>query len=328
MVHHAVVERQVLHPIADELYRLLREMDPARWRDEWEGKARARMLALRDRIQQLMEDRAFSRASSGEAAPLKERLLELANLIETAMPRPGQGRLKASWGEFRQKMVPAYERLAGTLSVMDIHVPSLRPTNYLRNVFHIFNGVWALTFVHHLMSMLSIQIFAVVFTTICWTLEWLRRDRPEMNARIMRVFKPIAHPHESWRVNSATWYGTSFLFLAFCGDLAAITTALVVLALGDPSAAVIGRRFGRIKLVHGRSLEGTLAFTVFAGLGAFGALSFYHPEFTLPQAALVALAGAVPGALAELFSRRVDDNFSVPVCAASGVLILRAIAGF
>ncbi|MFN3201485.1 MAG: diacylglycerol/polyprenol kinase family protein [Bradymonadia bacterium] len=314
-------------PVAEELYRLLREMDPARWKDEWEGKARDRMLALRERLHQMLEDRALS-APSAEA--LKERLAELAHLIETAMPRPGQPveRLKGSWGEFRLKMVPAYERLAGTLSGMDIHVPSLRPTNYRRNVFHAFNGIWALTFVHHIMSMLGIQIFAVVFTTICWTTEFLRRRSPELNARIMRLFKPIAHPHETWRVNSATWYATSFLFLAFCGDLAAVSVALIVLALGDPAAAIIGRRFGRTKLVHGRSLEGTLAFVAFGALGAFVTLSIYHPEFTAAQAVAVAFAGAVPGALAELFSRRVDDNFSVPVCTATGVLVLRALAGF
>lgn len=321
-----MVQNQALNPrpIAEELYRLLREMDPARWRDDLADRAHVRLLALRERIQQVME------AQQGAAAPLRERMAELAHLIETAMPRPGLPveRLKGNWGEFRQKMVPAYERLAGTLSVMDIHVPSLRPTNYRRNVFHAFNGVWALTFVHHVMTLFQIQVFAVVFATTCWTLEWLRRRKPELNTRIMKVFKPIAHPHESWRVNSATWYGTSFLFLAFCGDLAAISVSLIVLALGDPAAAIIGRRFGRIKLIHGRSLEGTLSFVVFGAAGALGVLSLYHPELTFHQAVAVAFAGAVPGALAELFSRRVDDNFSVPVCTATGVLALRALAGF
>ena len=39
------------------------------------------------------------------------------------------------------------------------------------------------------------------------------------------------------------------------------------------------------------------------------------------------LGAALPGALAELFSRRIDDNLSIPVSVALGLLLTQAIVG-
>ena len=60
-------------------------------------------------------------------------------------------------------------------------------------------------------------------------------------------------------------------------------------------------------------------------LVAFGALSIWHPELSVTQALVVAAAGAVPAALAELFARRVDDNLAIPVVAALGVVAATAL---
>jgi dolichol kinase len=86
-------------------------------------------------------------------------------------------------------------------------------------------------------------------------------------------------------------------------------------------AALVGRRFGRIKLLHGRSLEGSLAFIASGALAAFGLLMVFHPALGLGNAAAMALAGALAGAVAELVSFRVDDNFSIPLSAASGAAL-------
>jgi dolichol kinase len=60
-------------------------------------------------------------------------------------------------------------------------------------------------------------------------------------------------------------------------------------------------------------------------LVAFAGLMVFHPALGLSAAALIALAGAVAGAVAELVSLRVDDNFSIPVSAAVGAWVVQSL---
>jgi dolichol kinase len=78
----------------------------------------------------------------------------------------------------------------------------------------------------------------------------------------------------------------------------------------------VGRRYGSTKLVNGRSLEGTMAYAVVAFLGSLAVLAAWHGEVPPSLGLLAAAVAAVTGALAELFSKRVDDNFAVPVAVA------------
>ena len=90
--------------------------------------------------------------------------------------------------------------------------------------------------------------------------------------------------------------------LAVTGDLMLITIALAVLAVGDPMAALVGRRFGTIKLVNGRSLQGTLAFVAVATAAAALALSAYFPDLGAAHGGARATSGTA-GALAVALCR-------------------------
>ncbi|MGB1275120.1 MAG: diacylglycerol/polyprenol kinase family protein [Nannocystaceae bacterium] len=142
----------------------------------------------------------------------------------------------------------------------------------------------------------------------------------------MKVFQPVAHPHETWRINSATWYASALVMLALTGEPIVQTTAVVVLGVGDPIAALVGRRFGRHKLINGRSVEGSLAFLVTSACAAAGVLLALH-GLSLVAATTIALAAAVPATFAELVSRRVDDNLTIPLSAAAGALAALGIVG-
>ena len=68
------------------------------------------------------------------------------------------------------------------------------------------------------------------------------------------------------------------------------------------------------------SLEGSLAFVVSAAVATVALLLVFSP-LGVGAAVTVALAAAVAGAVAELVSLRVDDNFSIPLSAAAGVAL-------
>lgn len=186
-----------------------------------------------------------------------------------------------------------------------------RPANLARTIFHVGSGVVALTFVRVLPTRAWLVAAAAAFATFAWTCEILRRRSPAINARLMRFFGPVAHAHEWREVNSATWYATALVLMALVVPLDAAEVGIVVLAVADPMAGFVGRRFGRRRLASGRSFEGAAAFALSGALAAF-AWTSVAGTFEGSRLA-IAIVGGIVGALVELFVARVDDNLAIPL---------------
>jgi dolichol kinase len=149
-------------------------------------------------------------------------------------------------------------------------------------------------------------------------METARRVSPRANDRLMALFAPVAHAHERNHVNSSTWYATAVMILAVFAAPPVAAIAVGVLGIADPVAALWGRRFGRIRLRAGRSLEGSLGFVVSGSLTAFAVATALLPGTTLAHA-IVALVAGLVGALTEVFSTRLDDNLTIPLAVAASV---------
>ena len=304
--------------VALQLHALLRDLDPKRFRVSAEATVRERFAALEATVSRLVEE-----APSWDEFPkrLLEALSRLRAQLAAGLPEPTlptADALRAEYAALRDRLQPAYEELAERLRDARIHVPSLRPTNYRRNLVHVGFGIFAVGLVVGMPQAWLLPI-AAAWTGLAWTLEVTRRRWPGWNEWLMmNLFGGVAHPHERSQVNSATWYATAMTLLALVDSLPTIVVALAVLGFGDPAAAIVGRRWGKIRLVHGRSLEGSMTF---AAVGtAAAAISLLILGLDAPFVSLLAVAagGALAGAIGELFSLRVDDNFSVPLSAAAG----------
>lgn len=288
--------------LALQLHRLLSEIDPVRWKDEMAAALKSGLADLQPR--------------------LARRHTTLADTIKAELPASDT---RSSWLTFKQRMQPAYMEFAKRLQAAQVHVPSLRPTNYRRSLLHVSSGVFAV-FCIEVLPWWMLTAIAVAWATFAWTCEISRRLSPRVNALLMKLFKPVAHDHETHKVNSATWYASALLLLALTHEPLWCVAGVAVLGIGDPVAGLIGRRFGRVRLMHGRSLEGTAAFFVSAMLVTLGLFVFLH-DVSLGRALLLASAAGFAGAIAELVSLRVDDNFSIPVSAAAGVAVVGALLG-
>lgn len=307
--------------LAEEFHDFLRALEAGAWPDDAVTEAHARLQRLSAMAEETLanpapvDDPQFDR--------VRQRLHDVAGLVDHA-PAVGLSvtALRHEWQAFRGRAYPTYEALVASLHFEDIHVPALRPTNYARNVFHVLSGLVAFVSIQYLMTPTGLIWTAGTFAVTSWALEALRRAYPTLNRRLMAVFAPMAHQHEYYRVNSGTWYATALLILALFGSPMTCTLAVTVLALGDPAAALIGRRFGRIKIVSGRSLEGSLAFVLVSGLAAFAILQLRYPQLGFQTSLALALAGAVAGSLAELYSRKLDDNFTIPVAVGLAVSLV------
>jgi len=110
---------------------------------------------------------------------------------------------------------------------------------------------------------------------------------------------------------------------------AAYVLPLAVLTISDTAAALVGRRFGRLRFAVGdgsKSWEGVLAFSVSAWLVSFAALTLLTALDPVRTGAL-SLAAAAVGAAVEAASTRGADNLLLPI-ALYGVTSLVLEHGF
>lgn len=299
--------------LALELHALLRDIDPARWRREAEEAVRARIAAWSARAGSVLtrtgEDASYADLAGSVAAAQA--------VLDRGVPPEGLGsrEWKVAWRRYRVELTHAYHGLSDTLAAWDIHVPSMRPTNYARNVLHVTSALIAVGLLELAPSAWLVPI-GVFFVASAFLMETTRRFSPRINDALMWVFGAVAHPHETYRVNSASWYTIALLTLAILDVPQAAALGLVALGFGDPAAALVGRAYGRTRLINGRSLEGSLAFVGATVLAGTTLLRIVHPELGWAVTLAAAVTAGVVGAVVELLSRRIDDNLSIPVTAA------------
>lgn len=310
---------------SSDLHSLLRKIDPSAFREEIEAEARAQLSRIVARVRSLCADSA-SETAGGASDALRQKLTQLMAALERAQ-QIETASVRAFWAAFQREVHPAYESLAAWLRSSALPAPSFRPTNYARSLFHIGSALLAL-----LVLVLAPwpgfpTLLAGVLCGTAWSLEVARRRSPRANDRLMRFFGAVAHAHERHRVNSSTWYMTALLLLSSLVEPAVSAIAVAVLGFGDPAAALVGRRFGRIRLRAGRSLEGSCGFVAAASLVAFVVASVLLPG-TFAVHLIIALVAGVTGAVVEMFSTSVDDNLTIPLAVAASVRATLALISY
>jgi len=181
-----------------------------------------------------------------------------------------------------------------------------------RKIFHACNAVLvasAIAFLSWPRTVLLALLGGVVALALC--LDLLRLKSRQANVLFFRTFGRLASPREARGIASSTWYalGVFAVVALFPTDIA--IAGILVMGLGDPAAAAIGRALGRRPFLGG-TLEGSAAFFVTSTL----VLSVQHGWTAAAAAALTA-------ALAERRSWPLDDNVAVPLVCAGTLAAMR-----
>lgn len=174
-----------------------------------------------------------------------------------------------------------------------------------RRVFHMVCGV-AMAAVVHIIgpgSLVPVATLAVALAAAVG-LDCIRLRSRAANKRFFRFFSALASPREARRVASSTWFLLGALTVLVVTPDGLFVPAMLVLALADPSASVVGRLWGRHRLGKG-SWEGTTAFFLVAAAVLV--------PFAGIQAALIAAAAV---AVLEVMPIGIDDNLTVPLATA------------
>ena len=92
---------------------------------------------------------------------------------------------------------------------------------------------------------------------------------------------------------------------------------ILILAWGDGLAAVIGERNGGRRLIHGKTLGGSVVMFVASAVVTGTMLAVFVPEMTAAALLSVALGTALLAAAVELVTPLGLDNLTVPLVSAA-----------
>ncbi len=140
--------------------------------------------------------------------------------------------------------------------------------------------------------------------------------------QMRQLFK--ASEHRRFSSMTSFLVAIFLIFLVFPDHLPYL--GLGFLTMGDLFGKIVGIRFGRVPLLRGRTLEGSLAFTA-GGLAAAWLLRLALPGLIPPVPLYAVLAGPLFAALVELFSWALDDNFTVGIVSCGFLYSLRYFLG-
>lgn len=252
-----------------------------------------------------------AQASSGVNAVASARLRALADELESTLH--GEHDLER-WRATHARMLASHQRLQTEHGLHDRGHERVKPHNLRRSVFHAGSGIaWALVYEHVFdrpQMLLALACFLVLFATD----DVMRRWFPDRRSQAaVAVFRLLSRPSESDKIASSTWYTLGLIVGVLTLPDHAFLLGVLVLALADPAAALVGRRFGRRRLYRDKSVIGSAAFFTVAFVIAAVIIAMRFPGLSaaawLGSAAVIAATGTV----AELLGGHVQDNVSIPV---------------
>ena len=170
-----------------------------------------------------------------------------------------------------------------------------------------------------------IPVLLILALFIGWMLflESWRFRNPKVNRWLFERFKGFTKEKERDRVSSTTLFLTAAAVTIILFPRGVAMPALLFLTFGDPVAEIVGVNYGKLKVLRGKTLEGTLAGAAACFLAGACLLPVKSLGLTIP----VLLVGAAAAALTELMPFPVDDNFTIPLGAGIAMLAAQALLG-
>ncbi len=168
-----------------------------------------------------------------------------------------------------------------------------------------------------------IPVLVILALFVGWMifLESWRFRNPKVNRWLFDHFKGFTKEKERERLSTTTLFLIAAFLTIAIFDRGVAIPALLFLTVGDPVAEIVGVNYGRLKILRGKTLEGTLA-------GAAACLLAGSPLLLIDSLGLdppVLAVGAAAAALTELLPFPIDDNFTIPLGSALAMIAARAL---
>ncbi|MDP9349326.1 MAG: hypothetical protein M3P24_09345 [Gemmatimonadota bacterium] len=169
-----------------------------------------------------------------------------------------------------------------------------------RKAFHLSSS--SLPLLAWVLPRLWAQLLLVGIAVVGVGLDVARLQMRPVRYHFLRLTRPMLRQHERHGLAGATYMAAAYAAALLLYPTPIAVAGMLYNALGDGSAALVGKRFGRHRTSWGKSWEG------FAAAGVVNlAVGLLLPGIPAPSAAIGALAAAI----LEFIPVRLDDNLRV-----------------
>ena len=165
-------------------------------------------------------------------------------------------------------------------------------------------------------------ILALFIGTMVWLESWRFRN-PRVNRWLFEHFKGFTKEKERDRLSTTTLFLVAAFLTIVLFDRTVAIPALLFLTVGDPIAEIVGVSYGRLRILRGKTLEGTAAGAAACFVAGSPLLLVHDLGLSLPVLAV----GAVAAAVTELLPFPIDDNFTIPFGSAVAMIAARLALG-
>lgn len=176
----------------------------------------------------------------------------------------------------------------------------------LRQLYHSLSGL-ALVFILSFLDKPADVYLTLTLLFFAITIETTRLYLPGINRMFISCFGILMRSEERDNPTGTLYYllGALIALLLFPKEI--VLFSMTVLAVGDPSAYIVGYNFGRLRIGK-KSMEGSLAFWAASVIAGF---LLHRLWINLSVTDIV--TGGLTGAVIELIPVRINDNLTIPV---------------
>ena len=187
---------------------------------------------------------------------------------------------------------------------------------YHSKAIHLFNLIIPFSYWFIIPDQNQFKIIIITFTALFILADYFRTKSKLIKKLFIIFFDKMLREHElKGQFTGATWViiSASVTILVFPKYIAIIS--LIFMSIGDTFAALIGRKFGKLK-IYDKSFEGFLGGLIACLVAAYcyDPLPFYISGF-----------GALAAMLFETLPLPLDDNFRIPIGSAIIMTILLGV---
>ena len=193
----------------------------------------------------------------------------------------------------------------------------IHTSELVRKLIHLFNLIIPFTYLFYLNTKLDALIFLVPITLFAFLIEYLRNNSIYVKSFFEKYLLSMLRTHEiRGGYTGATWvFIASTLSIAIFPKEIAVMS-LIFMSVGDTTAGLIGRKFGRLKF-HNKTLEGALSgFIICLIIGLI---------MDLNLADIIIIFGALSAMIIELIPTSFDDNLTIPLFSGTIMYVLSIV---